>query len=255
MYDFFSQKLSSPSAKTVLFFPSLHHVEYPCFFIEPQSPIQVGLSETPLNARVGGLRDHRPGGSSGHRSLVGRGGLCYPGKQPRRFVEVIQPSLFRFVCHFVVTVFTFVQESPGRLLQHRDQNSVMCSQLPRTRDLLSPNSEQLHQPGACRRHVTATRCLDISGLWGLFVLSGQRSLAPGPSRTQVPPHIHATVPAGSLAQPCILLTGPGLWVLFRGSLLSSLDPSLLFAPFSHPRKGGVQFPLHKTPHHKAVAGK
>lgn len=54
----------------------------------------------------GGLnREQKSSGVTG--TSVSWGGLRYHGKQPGRLVEVIQPWLFRFICHFLVTVFTF----------------------------------------------------------------------------------------------------------------------------------------------------
>lgn len=137
--------------------------------------------------------------------------------------------LFCFICHFVVTVFTFVQRSPGRFLQHWDQSSVMCSQLPQTKDLHSQKLDWLRQWGKilcnpCDSNQVSQK-LPVFGSLLPFgvVLTGAWPL---PTFRN-----HLTSPQGFWGLLCSLASlRPCLRVLVRPSLLSNLPSwTLLFA--------------------------
>lgn len=108
---------------------------------------------------VGGVPDQKACGVIGTSgSYVG--GLCYHGKQPGWLVEVIQPWLFWFICHFIMTVFTFVQESPGRFY-NVVTITQSCAGSFHTLKIYSPKSQRgLRQWGKVLCNpVAATCCL------------------------------------------------------------------------------------------------
>lgn len=138
MYNF-SQKSFSPSAK-IIYFSSLHHCEYSHFSIKPQSPTQVGFFE---NAPL-----PQGGWASGPEGLWDNQDICLYGGRTLLSWEAAQATCGGHPTLVILVHLLFYSDSfhfrPGisrEVLQHWDQNSVMCSQLPQANDLLSLKPE------------------------------------------------------------------------------------------------------------------
>lgn len=116
-----------------------------------------------------------------------------------RLVEVIQPWLLWFICHFVVTVFTFLQESPGRFYNIVTKTQSCADSFPRLKISL-PQSQR------CLHHWGKVLCKPRDGnQWSLIFHRGGASfplvqclLIHAPSHIRTPSGLHIRVSGGSL---------------------------------------------------------
>lgn len=165
-------------------------------------------------------------------------------------VEVIQPWLFWFICHFVVTVFTFLPESPGSFYNIVTKTQSCAGSFPRLKTSLLQSQRWLRQWGKvlCKPRDGNGWSL-IFHPWGAHPLSLRSSacwLTPPPTFGN-----HPASTSGVLEVPCAALhsahqAGPQR-ILGRGLPVPS---SLLsWIPlFSRP------FPLSSTPVSNAAPG-
>lgn len=172
-----------------------------------------------------------------------------------RLVEVIQPWLFRFICHSVVTVFTFLQESPGTFYNIVTRTQSCARSFPRLKISLPQSQRRLHQWGQ-------VLCKPRDGNQGSLIFYPWGALLPfSPVLTgsQPPPTFgnRLTSASGFPMEPCLLLTRPGLRefsdVDFPCSAACFPGPlSFLGLFLSFPPLCQTQLLVHRTRSHKTV---